>query len=290
MFLAHKNGTPQVLPAPVLDNPISFGATLFNDGENYDVATGRFAPPSGVYMIGASLNIVNPQDGGKYYAVIRQNGLQFCLLNPSRMSGSGDTLGTQCHGLVACDGHQYFEVICQHSNDSGTKTIDGQQSASWFYGYRVGDYPGPAIYDLVGTSGPVIQGIAANTYTYVDRSQKLIPGKTIAKLGMFTNAPGTYPLKIVRRDSAGSYTVISSQSAVHGGTGFEDLAITPWMVPSDGKDYFLGVYTTGTTHPMFDGWLRSYAPSDISGSVTMTEDGPTAGHYIIGLRASYQPI
>lgn len=287
MFFAHKNCIPQVLPAPVADNPISFGATLFNDNNYYNVSTGRFTPPSGIYLIGASLNIVNPQDGGKYYAIIRQNGLQFCLLNPSRMSGAGDTLGTQVHGLVACDGNQYFEVVCQHSNDSGTKTIDGQQPASWFYAHRIGDYTGPAIYDLVGTSGPVTTGVAANTYTYVDRSLNLIVGKTVKALGMFTTASGTYPLKIVRRNSAGNYTVILSQNIVHTGTGFEDVAITPWTVPNDGFNYYIGAFTTGKTHPMFDSWPRSFAPSDISGTVSMTEDGPAAGSYIIGIRASY---
>lgn len=290
MFLAHKNGVSQVLPTPVADNPVSFGATLFNVGPYYDSATGRFKPPSGIYAIGASLNIVDPQDGGKYYTVIRQNGLQFNLLNPSRMSGAQDTVGTQVHGVVACDGNQYFEVVCQHSNDSGTKTIDGQQASSWFYAYRVGDYAGPAIYDKIGTTGPVTSGVAAGSYTYVDLSQKLIAGKTIAALGMLTTAPGSYPLKIVRRDGPGNYAVISSQNITHGGTGFEDLAIPPWTVPADGHDYYLGAFTTGANHPMFDGWPRAFAPSDIAGiGVSMIEDGAALGHYILGMRASYQP-
>ena len=306
-FFAHKGGVWQngILPAPNPDAVLTFPQVLVNIGEYYNPATNRFIPPAGVYHMDLSINVANPINGGKYYALIRKNGQPnidgnpdaFELLRPNRMSGAADTVGTGVSGLVVANGTDYFEAVFQHSNvPQGTLcNIGGARFETYWSAYLVGDYiapnnpppPPPPTGGTEYTQGNPVGTIATGVYTYLDRSWALNPGASVVKLGMYSTVAGTYPLKIVRRNSAGNYDVILSQNIVHSGSGWQDIDITPYTIPSDGKDYHMAAYTTNVNQMMFDGHPRSYKNIDIAGNVTMTEDGPLSGYYVIGVRATY---
>lgn len=305
-FFAHKNGVWQtgILPSPNPDAVITFSHVLFNIGEYYDPIMNRFTPPSGIYHMDLSINIANPIDGGKYYALVRKNGQPnidgnpdaFELLRPNRMSGAADTVGTGVSGLVVANGTDYFEAVLQHSNvPPGTLcNIGGARFETYWCAHLIGDYvapnppPPPPTGGTEYTQGTPVGPIAAGSWTYADRSWTLNPGATVNKIGMYSAIPGTFPLKIVRRVSAGVYDVILSQNIVHAGTGWEDIDVASWAVPADGKDYHLAAYTTGQNMMMFDLLPRACANSNIAGNgVSMIEAGPLAGYYVIGVRATY---
>lgn len=306
-FFAHKGGQAQagILPAPAPDPVVSFPAVLFNEGGHFDPAASRFTPPAGIYHMDVSINVANPVQGGKYYALVRKNFQPntdtnpdaFELLRPNRMCGAADTVGTGVSGLVLASGSDVFEVMFQHSNvPPGTQcTLGGARFETWWSAHRVGDYSGPPLPpvpppDTVeGTPGQPVGPIAAGNWTYVDRGWSLNPGATLAAVGMHASTPGAYPIKIVRRSAPGVYDVLHSLLLDHPGGGWHETPLA-WTVPAAGAPCHLGAYTHGQTLQMFDLQPRACAPADITGSaVTMTEAGPAAGYYVIGLRARYAP-
>lgn len=150
--------------------------------------------------------------------------------------------------------------------------------------------PPPPTSNFEGTSGVPTGSTAMGTFTYVDRSWQIDNNKTVTKLWLNTTIAGTYPLKIVRRNSAGNYDVVAAASVVHGGGGLQSVTLgSAYAVPNDGKEYFVGVYTSGVSHPALDNKARSYVAADVNGNgVTMTEQGPQTGWYILAVGVTYQ--
>lgn len=293
-FYAHKGLVPQTGIPPITDVVITFPATKLNTGNHFNTTTSRFTPPAGVYQTSLWINVADPKSGGKYYATIRKNGQPnvatnpdaFELLSASRMSGTQDTVGTGVSGLIFANGTDYFEAVFHHSNDTGTRSLGNLPFETYWTAVRVSDLP-PEEYSAGNASGP----ITAGNFTYVDRSWALDPGKSVTGLTFYTLTAGTYTMVIMRRDAAGSYEIMRAQNITHPGNGWPmPTSITPFLVPSDGKAYHLGVYTTGLSHMMFNNKLRSYFGGFVgsSGHVTMIEDGPGAGLYVLGVRAFYQ--
>lgn len=94
-------------------------------------------------------------------------------------------------------------------------------------------------------------GATANTltgwggvYTIVDRSMALIPGKTVASIGVFLNqARSDLVVKIFKENAPGNYDVVhSSAPGSHPGGGwYGDIAVSPnFVVPSTGT-YRVGI-------------------------------------------------
>lgn len=141
-----------------------------------------------------------------------------------------------------------------------------------------------------GTSGTPAGSTSMGSFTYVDRSWQVDNGRTVTKLWLNTTTAGTYPLKIVRRNSAGNYDVVASQSITHGGGGLESITLgSAYAVANDGLEYFVGVYTTGASHPTLDNKARSYVAADAAGNgVTMTEQAAQSGWHILAVGVTYQ--
>ncbi len=136
--------------------------------------------------------------------------------------------------------------------------------------------------NLETTAGTPTGSIYAGVFTYVDRSWTINNGSTVGLLWLYSTAAATFPLKIIRRNSAGNYDVVASASITHGGAGWQSVSITPYTVPSDGKEYYVGVYVNGTTHAMIDGKDRAYTSANATGSsVTMTEQTHSGADYLV---------
>lgn len=292
-FRANLDYVPQVCPDIGVDYVVEFRRADFDIGGFFDKETHRYAPEPGLYYAGVSLNVDNPIDGGKYYALVRKNGdpAGFELLCPNRMSGEFDTVGTQTHGPVMIGEGDYLEFVFQQSNVPAQTPVrlNGQPLASWCYAQRIGDYVEPREVGIHGHAEVVNWTVGAQAI--VDMSFKLKPGNVVEKLAMFSTVSGSYPLKIVRRNSAGNFDVVVDQSITHGGTGREHLVLSaPFTVPNDGKDYHLGAYSPPANHTMFIRHAHARAGSDISGNgVTMTEIAPTNGYLCLGVGVVYAP-
>jgi hypothetical protein len=115
-------------------------------------------------------------------------------------------------------------------------------------------------------------------YTMFARHVVLTPGGIITKIGHYCSTAQTMKYKIARRETTGEYSVVVNLTHVHGGTGWEDESLggSPYTVPSDGHDYFVGIYAPTTDGPLNLGSdaLRAYKSGDISGvnQTGFTED------------------
>ncbi|WP_313613397.1 hypothetical protein [Agrobacterium sp.] len=109
--------------------------------------------------------------------------------------------------------------------------------------------------------------------TFIDWGNPLTANDVISGVGLFGSA-ATYSVKILRRNSAGNYDVIVSESFSHPGGGYavKDLA-TPFVVPATGL-YCIGVYLPAiTTNNRTAGTSRAYNSGNVTGSgVTASEN------------------
>jgi Carbohydrate esterase, sialic acid-specific acetylesterase len=140
------------------------------------------------------------------------------------------------------------------------------------------------------TAGTPSGSVNMATFTYVDRSWAVDNGKTVTKFWLYTTTPSAHPIKLVRRNSAGNYDVVAQSIVPHFGGGWQSVALeTPYAVANDGKEYYVGVYTAGTSHPSLDNKARSYTSADASGSgVTMTEQAAQSGWHVLAVGVTYQ--
>lgn len=290
-FCATKTNANQSFPTPAQHTLVTWQRTDFNFGNYFDTATSLVKFPAGLYDLRVSYNVIGATDGAKLYSLIGDPMMVqpprdlFVELQPSRMSGSADTVGTSASRIVLTDGFRSFGAFFHHSQMSGGVSIDRQWFASKFCGFRIGD----GTITKEGTIVPPSGNIAAGSYSYVDLSWRAVNGRKVVKLWLNTTTSGTYPIKIVRQNSAGNYDVVLNTSIVHGGGGDESVTVD-YDVPDDGKVYHVAVYTTGVNHPMTDGNPRAYAASNISGNgVTMTEQQSGSGLLVFATAVSYAP-
>jgi len=117
---------------------------------------------------------------------------------------------------------------------------------------------------------------AANqNFTFVDRATTVLNNVYVQKIGIYSATARTMKIKVCKRNSAGNYDIVYDQSVSHGGTGFEDFALTTmYLVPSSGT-YCIGVYcSSGGANPDTTASVaRGFVGGDATGTgVTMTED------------------
>lgn len=141
------------------------------------------------------------------------------------------------------------------------------------------------------TSGTPSGSINMATFFYVDRSWAVNNGATVTHLWLYTTTPGAYPIKLVRRNSAGNYDVVAQSIIAHFGGGWQRVALeTPYAVASDGKEYYVGLYTAGVNHPAIDLKARAYSASNVTGNgVTLTEQAANSGWYVLPVGVTYAP-
>jgi hypothetical protein len=163
-------------------------------------------------------------------------------------------------------------------NTGASSNVDTSNAASAGY---VAPSAGSASSATPGTTA------ALQNFTVFDRSFNLTNGKVVKKIGLYNTLGGkTLTVKIGKRNGAGNYDIVVSQSVSHTGTGWEYFTLSsPYTVPGSGT-YQVGGYTGSPANPnVIASVARSYASTDIgvSSGVTFTEDTGQG----IGVRAIY---
>jgi len=139
--------------------------------------------------------------------------------------------------------------------------------------------------NVIKTTGePFTVNLAAGTWTLVDRSWTIPNGSTVTALWLYATSSMTVPLILLRRNSAGNYTEILTQSIVHSGGGWQSVPVNV-AIPNDGLEYNVGVYTTGLNQTFIDYKDRALIQNvQISGTMSgITEEAAHAQWYVIPL-------
>ena len=117
------------------------------------------------------------------------------------------------------------------------------------------------------------------TITLIDRSHTFPNSVTVNRMGFYSGGAGqSAALKIVRYNSAGSYTTVYNQYVTSTAAGWNDFNLTStYTIPSSGT-YYIGVYTNG----IFVGHMVSvtstaYISSDGLGTFAATEGTSAVG-------------
>lgn len=136
---------------------------------------------------------------------------------------------------------------------------------------------GEATADPTTTSG-------IGTFTMFNKSFSLDAGKTVSKIGVYSNVAGSVTLKIGLRNSATSYTIVHSQVVSHPGTGWVDFDLSaPFAVPATGE-YYVGQHVSWATCPVVPNQPRAWVSGNATGTVTVSEH---AANNAPALRVSY---
>jgi hypothetical protein len=103
-------------------------------------------------------------------------------------------------------------------------------------------------------------------FTNIDLTTALAASDVIAKVGFYSATAVTATIKIVKRNSAGNFDVVVSESFSHGGTGWELKSLSsPYTVPGSGS-YYAGAYFAGSPRDVTGSVNRAFKAGDITGS------------------------
>jgi hypothetical protein len=144
---------------------------------------------------------------------------------------------------------------------------------------------------LIGTAGRATLGNTSvgtgnyGGYTFVDRSFSLPNGTAVTKLGLYSDGAVTTDVKIVKRNSAGNYDIVASETLDHAGGGWQDVTLSSrYVVPTTG-DYHLASYTAAGTRNITATVARAYVAANAAGAgQSFTEDAVAA---VLPVRATY---
>lgn len=151
--------------------------------------------------------------------------------------------------------------------------------------------------DLVGfgvsAGGIITINTASGTtniqgYSMIARDVVVANGHTVLTIGIYsTIVNATFKVKLVKRNSANNYDVVVNQAVSHGGTGWEDFALTaPYTVPQSGTYYLAAYQNTTLSNTVAAGAARAYVVADISGAGAVTT-GEDAGGTNYPLRYTF---
>ena len=114
-------------------------------------------------------------------------------------------------------------------------------------------------------------------YTVFNYTFALTNGNTVSEIGVYSTVAGTFQVKIAKRNSAGNYDVVYTESFAHPGGGWANKTITtPYAIPGSGS-YHLGISFTSSNwsaiHTRAEN--RAYKTGDqgVATGVSFTEGG-----------------
>jgi hypothetical protein len=148
LYTAEVDGAPIILPVvfgarmtagqaigttaavPAYDTPTD------NLGNYFDPATGRFAPPSGVYDLSASVGTVTVGNNAELYVGLFKNGIEV-LRGASSASPAGISISASASASVTLNAGDYVEARIW--SDRTGHVTDAVASAFGAYGQIIGD-------------------------------------------------------------------------------------------------------------------------------------------------------
>lgn len=134
-FSAHKNGVDQTGISSGVDTKVTFGTEVFDVGSYFDSATNsRWTPPAGKVMITAQLWITGTFTGstGATNLNIYKNGSLF-RAGFFYTGGTNASVAT-CTIIDNPNGTDYYEVYVNQTTSSGTVTVKGAATWTFFMG------------------------------------------------------------------------------------------------------------------------------------------------------------
>jgi hypothetical protein len=120
-----------------------------------------------------------------------------------------------------------------------------------------------------GGNGYTYDTTDAAGYTVFDRAYAVPNNAIIDTIGVYNNAATTIVLKIALENSTTSYTVVSSTSVSHTGSGWEYFTVS-YTVPSSGT-YRLGAWSSSGILAKTS-VARAFYNGNATGTVTVTSD------------------
>jgi hypothetical protein len=122
--------------------------------------------------------------------------------------------------------------------------------------------------ESTGTSNSV----TTSNQTWLNTTMVVDNDSFIQRVGIYQTFGNNVTVKIAIRDSAGTYTVVASETFYHTGSGWEELKLTtPCTIPSSGTHY-AGMYSSGSFN--YIGNARAYIGADATGTSSgWTETG-----------------
>lgn len=125
-------------------------------------------------------------------------------------------------------------------------------------------------------------GTAASALTLVDRTTAVANGVVVSTIGSYQSSAKTMTVKVVKRNSAGNYDIVASESFSHPGGGWADKTLaSPYTVPGSGT-YYLAAYASGSPSANLTANIaRAYVvTTDVTGTgQTFTEDTGLGGGF-----------
>jgi hypothetical protein len=164
-----------------------------------------------------------------------------------------------------------------------------------FHGYRFADSFGATTYVDTGGSTNLNSGTAgvlkpttptqtisaqSSSVTFgatlVDLSTALTNGDTISAIGMHQTSAMTVTVKIVKRNSAGNFDVVVSESFSHPGGGWSDKTLSSTYTIT-GTNYYVAAYVNSAGSSNTASVSRAFKVGDITGTgqTGFTEDTAT---------------
>lgn len=131
-FAAYRNAVDQTGIAPGVATKIVADVEVFDRGEHYDTALGRWTPPTGRYWVSATaLFTANVVNGEQYRAMLYVNG---ALARQAVVVANGTAaISVSVAALLSFDGDDYVEFFVR-GDGAGDKTISGSSANTWFDG------------------------------------------------------------------------------------------------------------------------------------------------------------
>jgi hypothetical protein len=160
---------------------------------------------------------------------------------------------------VTYGGNTYLMLASDHSNSGSSRLYTYQ----WM----------PSTYSIESRALAGVIHMGANTW--VDRSWQLFNGLTVTKIGIISTTSQTITVKIVKRNSAGNYDIVSNDSCAIPGTGWYDCTLaTPYTIPATGQ-YYIGIY--GNNFAQWTGIATTPRANSNAGDITGTGKTITEG-------------
>lgn len=110
--------------------------------------------------------------------------------------------------------------------------------------------------------------VAAQGYTFVDRSAAIVNGANVQSIDVYSNTARTMKVKIAKRNASNNYDIVVDQSFSHAGGGWQTVTLSSSYLIS-GTIFFVAVYcSAGGANPDVSaiGVTRSYNASDVTGT------------------------
>lgn len=103
-------------------------------------------------------------------------------------------------------------------------------------------------------------------YTAFDTDFSVTNSATVVSMGVYMTTAKTIVLKIGKRNSAGNYDIVVTQSFAHPGGGWVDVALSsPYAVPGSGT-FYAGIYSGNAAIDVQTAGNRAFKVGDITGS------------------------